>query len=365
MNNPIKHILSQLLKFSRSDRNALLILSALILFVLIVKVIVSYWEPEPTSDFAEFEKMLSELEAESTNSVNPALNLFKFNPNTISENKLDSLSIPSFVKRNLISYRNAGAKFYIVDDLQKVYGMSDSIFNLIKPFVEIKKEIVLKPDSPGVIKKKITGYFDPNKVELDELQEFGFNNFQAKNLLNYRNKGGVFKNAVDLQKIYGVDSTFFVSIKDHIQIEKQIDLPMIKSNVEILNIELNSADSVTLVKLKGIGPAYALRIMKYRKLLGGYYSKNQLLEVYNFPEETFESIERFISVDTTLINPIRINFAEYKELLRHPYINKKHVEALLNYRENNGFFENVAAIQNVEVIEVEAFLKMKPYFICR
>jgi DNA uptake protein ComE-like DNA-binding protein len=365
MNNPIKHILSQLLKFSRSDRNALLILSSLILFALIAKVIVSYWDPEPTSDFTEFEKMLSELETGSTNSVSPTLNLFNFNPNTISENKLDSLSIPSFVKRNLISYRNAGAKFYTVDDLRKVYGMNDSIFNLIKPFVEIKKVVISKPDAPEIIKKKITGYFDPNKADLDELQEFGFNNFQAKNLLNYRSKGGTFKNVDDLLKIYGVDSIFFETIRNHIQIERRIDLPLLEQKVEIINIELNSADSADLVKLNGIGSVYASRIIKYRKLLGGYCSKKQLLEVYNFPDETFYRIEEYIWVDTLLINRLRINFVEFKELLRHPYLNKVQVNALLNYRMENGYFEDVSAIQQVEAINEETFSKIKPYFVCR
>jgi len=365
MSNPFKHILNQLLKFSRSDRNALLILCALILIVLTAKIIVNNLDPKPVSNSAALEKAINEWEAASSHTDIPIQNLFHFNPNTITENRLDSLSIPSFIKRNMMSYRNAGARFYSVADLRKVYGMNDSIFNLIKPFVEIKKEIVRKVTSINGKEKKITGYFDPNKVQLDELKEFGFTNYQAKNLLNYRKKGGAFKNVNDLLKIYGVDSMFFETIKNHIQIEKQINLPTLKQKTEIFNVEINSADSTNLVKLSGVGPVYAARIIKYRKLLGGYYSKKQLLEVYNFPVETFFRIEEYLWVDTLLIDRIRINFVEYKELLRHPYLNKKQVEALLYYREKNGGFENVSAIQGVKAIDEETFLKVKSYFTCR
>ena len=50
MNNPFKHIFNQYLKFSRSDRNAILILSALILVVLIADSIVGNLEQKPSFD---------------------------------------------------------------------------------------------------------------------------------------------------------------------------------------------------------------------------------------------------------------------------------------------------------------------------
>lgn len=365
MSNRIKYILTRLLSFSKSDRNALLVLCTLILIVLAAKIYVNNIEPEPAFNNSRFKKILDEWEAVSPKADSPTQSFFHFNPNTISKHKLDSLQIPSFIKCNLLAYRNAGAKFYSADDIRKVYGMNDSIFNLIKPFIDLRKAIVPKSSSNNIIEKKLIGYFDPNKAELDELRRFGFNNFQAKNLLSYRNKGGSFKNVNDLLKIYGVDSVFFETVKNHIQIEKQLSLPLLTNTTEPLNIELNSADSTDLVKLNGIGPVYAARIIKYRNLLGGYYSKKQLLEVYNFPDETFLSIEKYISVDTLLINHIRINFVEYKELLRHPYLNKRQVEGLLNYREKNGAFKNVRTIRKVEAINEDTFSKIKPYFICR
>src|SRR5665647_1059817 len=45
-------------------------------------------------------------------------------------------------------------------------------------------------------------------------------------------------------------------------------------------LDLNSADSLHLLEIPGIGPVFASRIIRYRTLLGGYYAVDQLREVY-------------------------------------------------------------------------------------
>lgn len=365
MNNPLKHIVVQFLNFSRSDRNAILILSVLILVVITANVIVVNLEQKPSVDSSDYAKIINEWGNESVNDESQVKSLFHFNPNTISESKLDSLQIPIFIKQNIINYRKAGGIFNSVIDFRKIYGVNDSIYNAIESFIEIAKEDLPKRTFKKKRKNEITGNFDPNKADFIELKEFGFSNYQANNLLKYRDKGGVIEEQTDLQKIYEIDSLFYSSIKEHVQIEKEINAIPKKLNSVYINIEINGADTTELVKLKGIGSVYARRIVKYRNLLGGFYSKEQLLEVYNFPEETFHAIKNQISIDTTSIKKIRINFAEYSDLLKHPYLNKKQVEGILDFRNKNGFFENISQIQAVDLLDEKTYMKMKPYFISR
>ena len=57
---------------------------------------------------------------------------------------------------------------------------------------------------------------------------------------------------------------------------------------EVINI--NSADSITLVRLKGIGPVTAGKIIARRKQ--SYFTDvNQLLEICHMPKSTFEIIK--------------------------------------------------------------------------
>lgn len=63
-------------------------------------------------------------------------------------------------------------------------------------------------------------------------------------------------------------------------------------------VELNSADTTRLKQLRGIGSGYAKMIVAYREKLGGFYKAEQLLEVYKFPDETYQKIKHQLSVDS-------------------------------------------------------------------
>src|ERR1035437_4665230 len=57
-------------------------------------------------------------------------------------------------------------------------------------------------------------------------------------------------------------------------------------------ININTADSATLVRLKGIGPVTAGKIVARRKNKGPFTSINQLLEVGSFSSATFEILKK-------------------------------------------------------------------------
>jgi DNA uptake protein ComE-like DNA-binding protein len=126
-------------------------------------------------------------------------------------------------------------------------------------------------------------------------------------------------------------------------------------------IDLNKCDSASLVALPGIGPVLSARIIKYRKLLGGFVSVNQLREVYGLSPETFDLISGMVKADSSAVNKIKINSADYKQLLRMPYIEKSDVAALLKYREEKGNIEGMNELIENELIAAEKAEKILPY----
>ena len=130
-------------------------------------------------------------------------------------------------------------------------------------------------------------------------------------------------------------------------------------------VELNQADSLQLVALRGVGPVFASRIIKYRELLGGFYSVRQLLEVYNFPKETYDQVSGLVDADTLLIKKIRINFAPFRELLRHPYLNLNEVKELLAHKNRYGAFNSLKDVLASGALSEETFKKIKWYITCR
>ena len=96
-------------------------------------------------------------------------------------------------------------------------------------------------------------------------------------------------------------------------------------------MNLNICDSVSLVALPGIGPVLSSRIIKYRNLIGGYVSVDQLKEVYGLPEETFDMISARVIADSLTIRKIMINDWDFRQLIRHPYFQRSEVRSL-NFR---------------------------------
>lgn len=301
-------------EYSKSDRNAILIVGILILISVTATIIVKNIEPKSKYNYADFEELLKEWEIQENENAGKVL--FAFNPNTITSETLDSLDLPENIKRNIVNYRKAGGKFYRPEQVRKIYGMNDSIFNLIEGYIVISVE-------PG-------------------------------NLIQGRNKTN--------EQISDISDQYNERKKTVTEFSKESTG---SAEPVFTPLELNSADSADLVELYGIGPVFANRILKYRDLLGGFYSVNQLLEVYNFPEETFRKIENRISVDTLLLKKIRLNFAEYPDLIRHPYLDKKQVSALLKFREKNGSYYELEQVISNDLVDNETFSKLKPYLTCR
>lgn len=128
-----------------------------------------------------------------------------------------------------------------------------------------------------------------------------------------------------------------------------------------LVVELNSADTLTLQLLHGIGPAYARRIVRYRERLGGYRSADQLLEVYGFTPELLAHIARHLTVDTTTIQRIPINTIELKQLIKHPYIEYYQARDIVTLRSRGMRFLSADDLRAIPSISDSTLARILPY----
>jgi DNA uptake protein ComE-like DNA-binding protein len=126
-------------------------------------------------------------------------------------------------------------------------------------------------------------------------------------------------------------------------------------------LEINTCDSAALEALPGIGPVLSVRIIKFRKLLGGFASVEQLREVYGLSEEVFNLISPRLYADTTYINKIIINDAGFKDLIRLPYFESYEVTAILKYRDLQGRIANISELTDNKLISSEKVEKVRPY----
>ena len=160
--------------------------------------------------------------------------------------------------------------------------------------------------------------FNPNTASEDELVRLGFSDKQARAILNYREKGGVFHRKSDFKKSYVVADSVYR------RLEAFIDIPL---------LDLNKADSAALLSLPGIGPFYAGKIVSYRKELRGYSYPEQLLDLWKFDEEKLEGLRDLITVGPSA--PFPLWTLPEDELASHPYISRSAAHGIVLYRENN------------------------------
>lgn len=128
-----------------------------------------------------------------------------------------------------------------------------------------------------------------------------------------------------------------------------------------LVVELNSADTLTLQLLHGIGPAYARRIVRYRDRLGGFTNMGQLLEVYGFTPELLEHIGPSLILDTTDIRRIEINSVELKQLVKHPYIEYYQARDIVRLRGKGVVFRTADDLRAVPSMADSTLERLLPY----
>lgn len=236
--------------------------------------------------------------------------------------------------------------------------------------------------------------FDPNSASHDELLKLGLSSREASVIINYRNKGGKFRNSSDLEKIYTLSRESYLRIRDCVSIQPSAKIAVNSvtpeaevrspgSNPEYLKdtsgssgytplntselvsrnkLELNSADSADLVSLPGIGPFFASRILDYRKRLGGFVFPEQLLEVYGIDKERFSVFNNRIWADSSKIKRLKLSDVTAEQLAANPYIGAYAARSIIKYREQAGeSVVNIAVLVANRIIREELAKILKYY----
>jgi DNA uptake protein ComE-like DNA-binding protein len=223
-------------------------------------------------------------------------------------------------------------------------------------------------------------HFNPNELSEDDWQAMGMDERIAKNIIRYREKGGKFRDKEGFSRIYGMNDGIYGILEPYIRIPaeqkkyQENDAGRYQQNSstdqqkkyekyepEPVMIELNSADSSALLALTGIGPSYAGRIIKYRDRLGGYYIKEQLLEIKGMDSIRFNQFKDQITIDSARIRKIDLNTVAFKDLLKHPYFEYYLVKAVFQKKDEIRAFESVEQIRDIPVMYQELYQKISVY----
>jgi competence protein ComEA len=222
-------------------------------------------------------------------------------------------------------------------------------------------------------------YFDPNTLSAEGWKKLGLREKTIGTIQNYLSKGGHFYKPTDLQKIYGLFPDEFERIEPYIRIEnadkggsfaynKQSNenfstntTPALPKVSRYKNVDINNADTTSLISLPGIGSKLAARIVSFRDKLGGFYSVDQIKETYGLPDSSFQKAKQYLVINNASVKKININTATKDEMKMHPYIKWNLANAVVEYRNQHGEYKTVEDIKKIMLVTEEVYIKASPY----
>ena len=295
-----------LFSFSRKERNGIVVLLTIIFTLIVIGKIVPIFFPSEKTDFSKWEAEVDNYFSKTKERIPIELpvSLSPFDPNDVDSIRLAKMGVPLKVAANWVKYLHKGGRFRNNEDVKKIFGMTPSMFGRLDSFMVVQSTNI--PSSTV-----------HDKVLVDPPQ-------------------GEFKHDTIIRKID----------------DKPVQKPVIV-------LDLNSVDSTQLLEIKGIGPVFASRIIRFRNLLGGYSEVAQLKEVYGIKPENYETFSSLFTVDPSTIKTFNINFSTVLELGRHPYIGFKTARKILKLRDQKGKFYSVNDLS--ALVSADTLIKISPY----
>ena len=335
----------------------------LLLLPLVVAIIVVMMVARPKDRYSDPETRPSREQIERCDTVA----FQEFDPNTADYRTLVEAGVPRDIAVGIIRWREAGKVYRVKEDLALCYNMTDSLYFLLEPYIIIGKEYQFQPkefESETNEAARATIEVTPfslDTVGISYLQGIGFTRRQAELVIKYRDMIGGYRSIEEFEECYAVDSAMAAHLRPYLIFPPLDTLKRYDKERVEFPIDLNSADSVMLCRVAGIGAKSASHILFYRELLGGYHSVSQILELKVVTEENFQRILPQIYCDSAKIKKININFARPKELEVHPYISNRMLRQIINNRELKGGWSNLEEMIEDDIFSAEEAARIAPY----
>ncbi|SDW90904.1 competence protein ComEA helix-hairpin-helix repeat region [Hydrobacter penzbergensis] len=147
-------------------------------------------------------------------------------------------------------------------------------------------------------------YFNPNTITAEEWKALGLRNRTVKTILNYREKGGRFRQANDIRKIWGLTPAEAEILLPYVRLsalsskqEKEI-VVVSKPGKLLHNIDVNKATVEEWKTLPGIGEVLANRLVRFREKLGRFNAVEQVGKTYGLSDSVFRQLKPYLHMDT-------------------------------------------------------------------
>jgi DNA uptake protein ComE-like DNA-binding protein len=302
----VRQFLRSFFGTSRKEVNGVIVLATIFLLSMVYPRVHRFLshENEPLSqrDEARLDSLVVLLS--QPEEALPIKERFNFDPNTISNSDLLRLGFEERVIKQIVNYRNKGGRFYIKNDLYKIYSIDSVLVDSLYNYIELPERRQKQRAASDVSDRS--------------------NKSRTKSTANQSNRLS----------------------KDRV----------------VERFDLNRADTAMLQTIYGIGSVFANRIITFRDRLGGFVSENQLFEVYNLDSAVVDSLLIVGYVpDQPEIIKLPINSISEEMLARHPYVSRQQARLIIAYRNQHGSYYSTKELEKVYLVNKSDIDRLLPY----
>jgi competence ComEA-like helix-hairpin-helix protein len=230
-----------------------------------------------------------------------AIRLQVFDPNTADSSTLVHLGFKPWQAKNLLKYRAKGGRYRRPEDLKRLYGMTDSMYQTLQPYIQIVR------------------------TEVDSLR------------MDSMGRDSLWR-----------DTTRYDSMPKWQHVKKDT----------ILN--LRTADTTELKMIRGVGSYRAKQIVRYRDALGGFVRVEQLREVEGM-ELVADSVMKHFVLDSANVKQLNVNSMGVRQLSRHQYLRFEDAKAIYELRRRKIKLDSIEQLYELETMSEETIKKVAPY----
>ena len=354
-------------------KSVALLLPSIVVCAILVYKLIGGGKSLPAAEVVQSELAES---ADSLSADTQIINLHPFDPNTATYEEFRELGLSASAAASVVKYRERGKRFEIPEDFATCYGVTDSMYAALKPYIIIGEEFRLQPfekslptiPSAPVQRERQTpaeraaAYLaahptiDINTLTDSDFVAMGCTVRQAEAVVRWRTDRGGFRSVAEVEECRYLPLEVYDVIAPALHFAEVTEAA---TGPQL--VELNSADSATLVAVRGIGARSASDIIAYRERLGGYARVEQLAELAVVTEKNYEQIITQIFVDSCKISKIDINFAGPESMGSHPYMTPKRVRKILKNRQLKGGWSTIEDMIEDNTLTVEEAQRLSPY----
>ena len=203
--------------------------------------------------------------------------------------------------------------------------------------------------------------FDPNTADSTQLLRLGLQPWQVRNIYKYRAHGGIYRQKEDFARLYGLTVKQYRELEPYIRISsdylpastlvgerQKVERDTLRYPVKIQadeHVVLNTADTMQLKKVPGIGSYYASEIIRYGQRLGGFVN----------------DAKKYFVIANAHPRRMNINRLTLQQLRRHPYFNFYMAKAITDYRRLHGDIKSLNELRLSKDFTDEVIQRLEPY----